>query len=104
MTQRDNVQEALRKAATELNRAVARGELLEEAINPFRHTNQQRLKVRRRVEEMLADGTLGSRITAADLSKLMSYLIGMGPLDDLIEDSSIISIQVMGHDHVSVYR
>lgn len=104
MIQRDNVREALRKAATELNRAVARGELPEEAINPFRHTNQQRLKVRRRVEAMLAEGTLGSRTTAADLPKLMSYLIGMGPLDDLIEDSSIISIQAMGHDHVSVYR
>jgi pilus assembly protein CpaF len=98
------VKEAVHKAARLLSQRVAEGDLPPSAINPFRHTQAEREMVSRLLREWIKDGQLGTDVTLGDLSKLTSILVGLGPLDTVARDPSVISIQVQGHDSVLVQR
>jgi pilus assembly protein CpaF len=98
------MREALSVAAEALSRAVAREELSPDAINPFRHTEAQRRDVRHLLSRMRAEGRLPSHIAESDLPEITRWLVGMGPLDPLLEDPSIVSVQVTAHDRCAVYR
>ena len=100
----DILREALSKAAEQINRAVTSGALPREAANPFRHTDEQRGMCRRFIADLRGQGLLGPQVTAADTDTIVRWLVGMGPLDPLLDDPSVISIQVISEDSVSVYR
>jgi pilus assembly protein CpaF len=95
---------AVYNAARLLSEKVADGDLAPSAVNPFRHTKAERNEVGRLLREWIQNGMLGHDVTMADLSKLTSMLVGLGPLDQLVRDPSVISIQVQGNDNVLAQR
>lgn len=100
---------AVQVAARLIQQEVARegggdARLTRDALNPFRSSPEERLKVQRLLEKWSREGKLDSQVTASDLSSLTAMLIGMGPLDPLIEDRSVISINVLGPQQVQVQR
>lgn len=98
------MEEAIQEASRLLGEAVASGKLPPSALNPFEHTERQRTTVSRLLARWVEAGRLGGRVTAGDLPGLVSRLIGLGPLDGLVRDESVISIQVMAHDRVLAQR
>jgi len=98
------MKQAVYSAARLLSEKVAKGDLPASAINPFRHTRSERTEVNRLLREWIQDGKLGHDVTMGDLSGLTSMLVGLGPLDQLVRDPSVISIQVQGHDNVLAQR
>lgn len=95
---------AIQEASRLLGKAVATGELPPSALNPLEQTERQRTTVARLLARWVEEGRLGGRVTAGDLPGLASRLIGLGPLDGLVRDESVISIQVMAHDRVLAQR
>ncbi len=97
---------AIKKAATRLNSAAAANEhgLTRDALNPFLQDSQQRSRVRAFISNMIHQEELGPEVIRGDLDKLVSLLVGMGPLDGLIQDPQVISIQVLGAKDVLVQR
>lgn len=95
---------AIQEASRLLGEAVASGDLRASSLNPFQHTQEQRKTVSRLLAQWIHSGRLGARITEGDLPDLVSRLIGLGPLDALVQDRSVISIQVMAHDRVLAQR
>lgn len=100
---RSDLQAALRSASQSLQRRVAEGELPQRAINPFSRQPEHSRRIQRMLMSLRDQGALGD-VTESDLSLLQDQLVGMGPLHPLVTDSSVISIQVMSHDVVWVYR
>jgi pilus assembly protein CpaF len=98
------VKQAIRNAARLLSQQVADDNLPPSAINPFRHTQAERNEVSRLLREWIQSGKLGTDVTLGDLSRLTSVLVGLGPLDTVARDPSVISIQVQGYDSVLVQR
>ena len=97
---------AVRRASELLNEALTHGEALPpEAQNPFQSTPEQRLIVLGLLRRWLQENRLGDGLmTGADLEALAALLVGMGPLDFLISDVSVVSINVLAHDQVWVQR
>jgi pilus assembly protein CpaF len=100
----DTVDKAIQEASRLLGKAVASGELPASALNPFQRTQGQRSTVSRLLARWVRTGKLGGRVTEGDLPDLVSRLIGLGPLDGLVLDGSVISIQVVAHDRVLAQR
>ena len=98
------MKKAVYNAARLLSEKVADGDLPASAINPFRHTGAERSEVSCLLREWIQDGRLGTDVTLGDLSRITSMLVGLGPLDTLVRDPSVISIQVQGHDNVLAQR
>ena len=98
------MREATYRAARLLSEAVAAGDLAASAINPFRHTQAQRNDVSKLLRRWIQDGSLGTDVTQGDLPRLTSMLVGLGPLDPLVRDPSVLSIQVQDYDAVLVQR
>jgi pilus assembly protein CpaF len=92
------------RAAKHINTAVAEGRLPAVAANPFGHTPEQRKACELFVRRLAREGQLGSGVQDRDVSQLLPWLIGMGPLDPLLEDEAVVSVQVQAHDDVWVFQ
>lgn len=95
----------LRRASLALNKAASDGKngIKPDALNPFRNSEDQRRLVRGVLQRLQETSEL-SEVTATDLDALVSQLVGLGPLDALVGDSSVVSVQVLAHDRVLAYR
>ena len=96
--------DAIIDASSKLNLAVQKGVLPEEAANPFKSNERHRVDVLAYLRQLMSRGELDSQVTESDLKPLAATLVGMGPLDELIVDKSVSSIQVLDYDHVLVNR
>ena len=93
----------LERATAYLNRTIATNpELTPNLLNPF-STNKSR---RDKVESLLRVGYHNNQFSVpeGDIPQLASYTAGLGPLDALLLDPSVSSIQVMDYNHVLVQR
>ncbi len=98
---------AIREASRLLNEVVTAGrhpDLPREVQNPFQHTDAQRRAVLSLLRQWQQTGKLGTDLTGADVETLASLLVGMGPLDPLIQDPAVISINVLAHNQILVQR
>jgi pilus assembly protein CpaF len=93
--------QVIRRISRHLFTAVSEGRLPDSALNPFRQATGERADILRLLRSDIQSGALDVRLS--DIQGALPHIIGLGPLEELMNEPQIISVNVQDYHTVKAF-